>query len=128
MIEKIINPKDGIYHATDDYVHAIEVQGMTRQLFVSGTMGLDVDGKAPRELDEQLVLVWANIRRILSEAKMTNENIVRVTSYLTKPEYAQKNQDARLLALGDRRVPTTAIVVDTLTPDWLIEIEIIAAA
>jgi 2-iminobutanoate/2-iminopropanoate deaminase len=128
MIEKIVNPKDGIYHATDDYVHAIEVQGMSRQLFVSGTMGLDAHGKAPRDIDEQLVLVWDNLRRILAEAKMTTENIMRVTSYLTKPEYAQKNQDARLLALCDRRVPTTAIVVETLTPDWFIEIEIIAVA
>jgi 2-iminobutanoate/2-iminopropanoate deaminase len=128
MIEKIINPKDGVYAATDDYVHALEVKGISRQLFVSGTMGLDTNGHAPKSLDEQLILVWSNIRRILAEAQMTTDNIVRVTSYLTKPEFAQKNQDARLKALGARRVPTTAIVVETLTPKWLIEIEIIAAA
>ena len=29
---------------------------------------------------------------------------------------------------GDRRIPTTAIVVQTLQPDWLIELEIIAAS
>jgi 2-iminobutanoate/2-iminopropanoate deaminase len=128
MIEKTINPKDGIYAATDDYVHALEVKGISRQLFVSGTMGLDANGQAPKSLDEQLILVWSNIKRILAEAQMTTDNIVRVTSYLTKPEFAQKNQDARLNALGNRRAPTTAIVVETLTPEWLIEIEIIAAA
>jgi enamine deaminase RidA (YjgF/YER057c/UK114 family) len=57
---------------------------------------------------------------------MTTDNIVRVTSYLTKPEYAEKNQNARLKALGQRRVPTTAIVVQTLSPSWLVEIEVIA--
>ncbi len=59
---------------------------------------------------------------------MTTDNIVRVTSYLSDPDHAEKNQAARLEALGARRVPTTAIVVRTLTPEWMIEIEIVAAA
>ncbi|EAV46304.1 hypothetical protein SIAM614_10758 [Stappia aggregata IAM 12614] len=128
MIERTINPGEGIYPATPDYVHALEVAGAHRQLFVSGTMGLEASGKAPESLEEQLDLVWANLRRILTEADMTTDNIVRVTSYLTDPDIAERNQAARLKALGDRRVPTTAIVVQTLAPDWLIEIEIVAAA
>ena len=35
---------------------------------------------------------------------------------------------ARVKALGDRRIPTTAIVVQTLAEDWLVELEIIAMA
>ena len=35
---------------------------------------------------------------------------------------------SRLLALGERRIPTTAIVVQTLQDDWLVELEVIAAA
>lgn len=122
------NPVDGIYAATDDYVHALEVTGPSRLLFVAGTMGLDAKGRAPEGLDAQLALVWSNIRRILAEAGMTTDNIVRLTSYLRDPAYAQANQNARLAALGDRRVPTTAIVVQTLSPDWLVEIEVVAAA
>lgn len=122
------NPRDGIYPATDDYVHAMEVSGATRLLFVSGTMGLDVDGQAPEALEEQLSLVWTNIRRILAEAEMTTDNIVRLTSYLRDASFAEANQHARLSALGSRRVPTTAVVVQTLVPDWLVEIEVIAAA
>src|SRR3546814_18604883 len=38
------NPTSGIYPATDDYVHALEVRGAERLLFVSGTMGLDAEG------------------------------------------------------------------------------------
>ena len=59
---------------------------------------------------------------------MTTDNIVRVTSYLRDPAFAQANQEARIAALGKRRVPTTAIVVQTLLPEWLVEIEVIAAA
>jgi enamine deaminase RidA (YjgF/YER057c/UK114 family) len=126
MHERIINPTDGVYPATPDYVHALEVEGASRQLFVSGTMGLDVSGEPPETIDEQLHLIWNNIRSILGAADMTTDNIVRVTSYLTRPEYAEKNQNARLKALGERRVPTTAIVVQTLSPSWLVEIEVIA--
>lgn len=79
-------------------------------------------------MEEQLDLVWSNIRRILREADMTTANIVRLTSYLRSATYAGANQEARLAALGDRRVPTTAIVVETLVSDWLVEIEVIAAA
>lgn len=122
------NPKDGIYAATDDYVHALEVAGAQRFLFVSGTMGLDTAGVAPDDLEEQLCLIWSNLRRILADAGMTTDNIVRLTSYLRDAAFAQANQDARIAALGSRRVPTTAIVAQTLSPTWLIEIEIIAAA
>ncbi|MEM8749140.1 MAG: RidA family protein [Pseudomonadota bacterium] len=121
-----INPSEGIYPATRDYVHGIEVSGATRQLFVSGTMGLSEDGSAPACLDAQLDLIWKNIRRILAEADMSVANIVRLSSYLARPEYAAKNQAAREAALGDRVVPTTAIVVTTLDPSWLVEIEVIA--
>lgn len=121
------NPKDGIYAATDDYVHAMEVSGAQRLLFISGTMGLDASGNAPERLEDQLDLIWSNLRRILAEAGMTTDNVVRLTSYLRDASYAQANEDARLAALGDRRVPTTAIVVQTLDPAWLVEIEAIAA-
>lgn len=122
------NPRQGIYPATSDYVHAMEVTGAARFLFVSGTMGLDHSGRAPDGLSAQLSLLWSNIRRILDEAGMTTGNIVRLTSYLRDASFAETNQNARLLALGDRRIPTTAIVVQTLLPEWLVEIEVIAAA
>lgn len=126
MIQR--NPADGIYAATDDYVHAMEVTDPKRLLFVSGTMGLDAEGKAPAGLDAQLSLLWSNIQRILAEAGMTTDNIVRLTSYLRDGAFVIANQEARLRALGGRRIPTTAIVVQTLQPDWLVEIEVIAAA
>ena len=122
------NPRDGIYPATDDYVHAMGVRSAERFLFISGTMGLDAQGNAPESLEEQLDLIWSNLRRILAEAHMTTDNIVRLTSYLRDASYAEANQNARIKALGDRRIPTTAIVAQTLVPEWLVEIEVVAAA
>ena len=119
---------DGLYAATPDYVHALEVRGATRTLFVSGTMGLDAHGDAPDSLDAQLALVWDNLRAILASAGMTVDNVVRVTSYLRDAAFAERNAAARNAALGGRLVPTTAIVVETLAPEWLVELEIIALA
>lgn len=122
------NPTAGIYAATADYVHAVEVREPSRILYVSGTMGLDERGVAGKTLEEQLELIWANIRTILASAEMGTDHIVRLTSYLRDPSYAEANAAARLRALGSHRVPTTAIVAHTLSADWLVEIEVIAAA
>ena len=128
MIETVTrNPASGIYAATPDYAHAVEVRNPERILYVAGTMGLDVRGVPGKTLDEQLDLVWNNIRTILASAGMTVDNIVRVTSYLRDASYAEANQNARVAALGGRAVPTTAVVVQTLSPEWLIELEVIAA-
>lgn len=121
------NPNTGIYPA-DDYIHAIEVRNTTRTLYISGTMGLDNNGVAGKTIENQLVLVWDNIRTILKSADMSVDNIVRLTSYMRSDKFMQANADARLEALNNRKIPTTAIIAQTLMEDWLIEIEVIAMA
>lgn len=122
------NPTEGVYATGGDWVHAMEVRDAQRLLFVSGTMGLRPDFSAHETLEEQLECVWNNIRTILASAGMTTDNIVRLTSYLRDASYAEANAKARLDALGTRRVPTTAIVAQTLETEWLVEIEVVAAA
>ena len=119
---------DGVYPPGPDYAHALELRGPERLLLVSGTMGLDPAGAAGATLAEQLALVWDNLRAILAAAGMTTEHVVRVTSYLRDAAYAEANAAARVAALGGRVVPTTAIVVQTLEPDWLVVIVVIAVA
>jgi len=121
------NPNKGVYAATPDYIHAMEVRNPNRLLYISGTMGLDEQGVAGKTLDEQLALIWSNLRAILASADMTVDNIVRVTSYLRDASYVEANQNARVAALKGRAVPTTAIVVQTLLPEWLVELEVVAA-
>ncbi len=122
------NPSSGVYAATPDYVHAMEVRDHSRLLFVSGTMGLDERGEPGEDIDRQLELVWSNLRAILASAGMSMDNVVRVTSYLRDAAFAEMNQNARVAALGGRVVPCTTIVAQTLTPGWLVEVELIAAA
>lgn len=121
------NPAEGVYATTDDFVHAMEVRNAERLLFVAGTMGLDAGGVPGRTLEDQLGLIWSNIRTILASADMTVDNIVRLTSYLRDASSAEANAKARVAALGGRAVPTTAIVAETLVSEWLVEIEVVAA-
>jgi 2-iminobutanoate/2-iminopropanoate deaminase len=122
------NPTLGIYPASSDYVHAMEVQEPARFLYVAGTMGLDERGIAGKTLAQQLDLIWSNIRTILASAEMSVDNIVRLTSYLRDPAYAEENAKARVKALNGRVIPTIGIVAQTLSSDWLVEIEVVAAA
>jgi 2-iminobutanoate/2-iminopropanoate deaminase len=122
------DPTTGIYATTPDYVHAVEVRAPSRFLFIAGTMGLDADGTPPPTLAEQLDLIWRNLRTVLAAAGMTVDSVVRLTSYLRDASYSEANGAARVAALGGRAIPTTAIVVETLSPGWLVEIEVIAAA
>ena len=126
MVELIPhNPTEGIY-PTDGWIHAMEVRGAQRTLYLAGTMGLDPEGVPGKDLAEQLVLVWTNVRTILASAGMTVDNIVRVTSYLRDVAFAEANGRARVEALGGRNVPTTAVVVQTLEDGWLVELEVVA--
>jgi enamine deaminase RidA (YjgF/YER057c/UK114 family) len=127
METRVHNPTKDIYAATPDYVHALEVRNPNRLLYVSGTMGLNEHGIAGKTLAEQLALIWSNIRTILASANMSMRNIVRITSYMRDPAYAEENQNARIAALAGHVVPTTALVAQTLADDWLVEIEIVAA-
>ena len=51
---------------------------------------------------------------------------LRLTSYLRDAPQAEANAQARAAALGERAIPTAAIVAETLVADWLVEIEVIA--
>jgi 2-iminobutanoate/2-iminopropanoate deaminase len=102
------NPTDGIYAASPDYVHALEIRGHGRTLYVSGTMGLDQDGKAGADLDEQLTLIWNNIRRILAEADMTNRQYrpphqLSARSILCRGQSTGAHRRARIAPRADDR-------------------------
>jgi enamine deaminase RidA (YjgF/YER057c/UK114 family) len=85
---------------------SIAASNPARFLYVAGTMGLDERGVAGKSLAEQLDLIWRNIRAILASADMTVNNIVRLTSYLRDPAYAEENAKARVKALNGRVIPT----------------------
>lgn len=43
---RLLRPAGGVYPATDDYAHGVEIRDPRRLVFVAGTMGLDRAGAA----------------------------------------------------------------------------------
>jgi len=117
-----------IFAPVGPYTHGLEVVEARRLLFVTGTMGLDKNGKAPDGIEAQCALAWRNIGAILGDAGMNARNLVKVTCYLADRSYREANMKARAAALGDHRVATTVVAAALLEDGWLVEIEAIAAA
>jgi enamine deaminase RidA (YjgF/YER057c/UK114 family) len=111
------------------YSHGIAVPADHRMVITAGQLGIALDESVPADSEGQADLCLANIEAILAEDGMTLANVVRLSVYVTAREHMQGYRQAR-----DRRFPgapptTTLIIVAGLVrPEFLIEIEAIAAA
>jgi 2-iminobutanoate/2-iminopropanoate deaminase len=111
------------------YSHGIAVPADHRLVITAGQLGIDPDEKIPEGSEAQADICFANIAAILAEDGMTMANIVRVSVYVTAREHMEGYRRSR-----DRQFPgtppsTTLIVVAGLVrPEFVIEIEAIAAA
>jgi enamine deaminase RidA (YjgF/YER057c/UK114 family) len=111
------------------YVHAAEVTGGTRLLFISGLNGFEADGKAmPETFEEQAELIWKHIRAILASAGMDITNLVSLRTYLADPKFDEANARMRAKQLGTHRVSSTVVCCQLLESRWKLEVEAVAAA
>ena len=111
-----------------NYSHAVEVEGDSRILFISGLNGYLSDGRTmPDSFEEQGEIIWGHIGEILKSANMGYENIISLRTYLAKPEYHEPNVKLRVKYLGDNEPSSTVICCQLLETKWKLEIEAIAA-
>ena len=111
------------------YTHAIEVPRDARLLFVSGQIGIKPDGTLAEGIEGQLRQIWENISAILANANMTLDNIIRVRTFVTRPEHFTVHPRIRSEFLGAHRAAATGVCIGALaTPEILCEIEIEAAS
>lgn len=109
------------------YSQALNVQGATRWLVISGQIPVDRAGVVPASFAEQADRVWANILAQLDAAGMGVSNLVKVTTFLSSRQYAQENGEARRRALGAHAPALTVIIAGIYDEAWLLEIEAMAA-
>ena len=111
------------------YSHAVEVGSGARWLHVSGQVGVQPDGSVPAEPGAQMEQAWRNVLAVLNAAGMGPEDMVKVTAYLTRPEDTGLYREVRETLLDGAQPASTLIIVAGLAhPDWLVEIEAVAAA
>ncbi|MFM7344738.1 MAG: RidA family protein [Tagaea sp.] len=125
---KAYNPKT-IAAPVGRYQHAVEVPAGARTLFLAGQVGNLPDGVVPRNIEGQAEAAWNNVKGILADAGMGLGDLVKVTVLLTDKAYVSASRAAREKAFGDIRPPasTLMVVAALASPDYMIEIEAIAA-
>ena len=110
------------------YSHGVELEGPVRLVFGAGQAGVDADGRIGEGIEEQSRLVWRNIGEVLAGADMGISDIVHLNMLLVRREDAPTARTVREGALGDHRPASTLMyVVGLANPDWLIEVDFVAA-
>jgi 2-iminobutanoate/2-iminopropanoate deaminase len=110
------------------YIHGIEVPANARTVYVAGQTPGRMDGSVPETFEDQVEVVWQRIGAILADAGMSYKDIVRVCTYVTKPEYMPKTSAARRRILGDNRPTATLLCITSLAdPRYMVEIDCVAA-
>ncbi|MCL6741898.1 RidA family protein [Sphingomonas sp. RB56-2] len=111
------------------YAHGVEVPPAARTIHVSGQVGVGSDGRlAEGGFQAQCLQAIANIEAVLNSARMTLDNVVKVTVFLTQREDLSLLRDVRANHLAVAPAVTVIIVAGLHDPDWLVEIEAVAAA
>jgi 2-iminobutanoate/2-iminopropanoate deaminase len=120
-----INPP-GVHTPQANYSHVTRV-GNT--LYISGQLGLDVDGTlvGPGDAAAQAEQCYRNIQAIVQHFGGSMDDIVKITQYITDLAYRPLVAGPRDRYLGTPGPASTLVVVKGLAaPDYLVEIEALA--
>lgn len=110
------------------YTHAIETPPGTRLLHIAGQVGMAPDGRMADGFEAQAQQAWENLLAVLEVAGMTVENLVKLNHFLIdQSQVAAYGPIREGFLRGHRPASTLLIVKDLAKPDWLFEIDGIAA-
>ncbi len=125
---KKLNP-ESIAAPISVYTHAIEMPASARWLHISGQIGMTPDGQIAQGIEAQSEVAWQNLIAVLESADMGLENLVKVTAFLVDEADVPAYGAVRTRAIGEARPASTLLIVKALaSPDFLVEVEAIAAA
>jgi enamine deaminase RidA (YjgF/YER057c/UK114 family) len=85
---------------------------------------------ASRDFREQVGKVYDNLETVLKSVGAGFENVVKTTNYLTDLSQAKvfrEVRDARFAHVKTRPASTTIIITALVEPEFLLEIEVVAA-
>ncbi len=122
------NPS-AIAAAFSSYSLAVEAPAQARWLYVSGQVGVAPDGAFADGPEAQMEAAWRNVLAILDSAGMGPGDLVKINAYLTRAEDTGLYREVRDRMLAGAEPASTLVVITALAhPDWLVEIEAVAAA
>jgi 2-iminobutanoate/2-iminopropanoate deaminase len=110
------------------YSHAAVVPAGTELLCISGQVGVRADGTTPASIGDQADVVFANLVAILAAHGLKPSDIVKLTTFMVAGHDGEAVRTARRKYLGEHRPTSTAVYVTALVaPEWLVEVEAVAA-
>ena len=115
--------------AFSSYSLGVEAPAGARWLHVSGQVGIAPDGSLAEGAEAQMETAFRNVLAILGSAGMGPHDLVKVTVFLTRQEDVGAYREVRDRMLAGATPASTLLVISGLAnPDWLVEIEAIAAS
>ncbi len=111
------------------YSHAVRLGDL---LFVSGQTPRNQDGSthAPGDVRAQAAKAFANLEAVLEECGSGLDRVGMITVYMTRLEYRPIISEVRqkvFAKIGRNCASTTLVITSLVDPEWLVEIEAIAA-
>jgi 2-iminobutanoate/2-iminopropanoate deaminase len=125
---KHITPR-GIRPPFARYSYGVEIPAGHRILVCSGQLGISPDDKVPETVEEQTHLCFRNIAAVLADAGVTLADVVRINAYVSGREHLKGYMAVRDEYIGDPPPASTLMIVSGFSrPEFLVEVEVIAAA
>jgi 2-iminobutanoate/2-iminopropanoate deaminase len=110
------------------YSHGVAAPANARWLHVSGQVGVTPEGKVAAGAEAQIEQAWRNVLSVLAAAGMGPHDLVKVTTFLIDRADLPMARAVRDRMLEGAAPASTLIFVAGLaSPDWLVEVEAIAA-
>jgi enamine deaminase RidA (YjgF/YER057c/UK114 family) len=117
---------EGVAPPTGQFNHAVRAGGLVA---VSGQVGLDASGRlVGPDVGEQTRQAFENLRAVLASAGCGFADVLRLTIYIAAPALAPAVAEVRRDFLVEPWPASTMVVAQLLSPEWLVEIDAIAAA
>ena len=111
------------------YSYGVEVPPGYRVLVCSGQLGIDPDDRIPDTIEDQTHLCFRNIAAVLQDAGMTLTDMVRINAYVTTRDSLPGYMAVRDHYISDPPPASTLMIVTGFArPEFLVEVEVIAAA
>jgi enamine deaminase RidA (YjgF/YER057c/UK114 family) len=121
------NPQT-VHQPVGSYSHQIEITGNERLLIISGQVGMRADGTVPEDPLEQLEVAFENISRNLQAARMTVQDLLKLTYYVVGEMDTVKRREVIASKLQGHKPGSTFLYVAGLaSPVYKVEIEALAS-
>ena len=127
-MKKFINPK-GMGKEPVMYSHGVLVS-FPKTLFTAGQVAMDDQGNVigKGDIKIQTEYIMENMKKILAEAEMNFDNVIKVNMYLVNMNDLPEVIAVRNRYLHPNRPAATAVeVAGLVNPDLLLEVEVVAA-